>query len=65
MGEVISYSFSVQIFKNESGLYSYGVFQEVESDTSNELQLLESGEADTLAEAAETVGRSIKTLFAV
>lgn len=65
MEEVISYSFSVQIFKNESGLYSYGVFQEVESDTSNELQLLESGEADTLAEAAETVGRSIKTLFAV
>lgn len=65
MEEVISYSFSVQIFKNESGLYSYGVFQEVESDTSNELQLLESGEADTLPEAAETVGRSIKTLFAV
>ncbi|WMI33874.1 hypothetical protein SEA_PATELGO_191 [Streptomyces phage Patelgo] len=65
MEEIVSYSFAVDIYKNESGTYTYGVFQELESDDDDELQLLESGEADTLAEAAEIAGRSIKTLFTV
>ena len=65
MEEIVSYSFAVDIYKNESGTYTYGVFQEIESDEDDELQLLETGEADTLAEAAEIAGRSIKTLFAV
>jgi predicted HTH domain antitoxin len=66
MEEIVSYSFAVQIYKNDSGTYTYGVFQELESETEElELQLLEAGEADTLAEAAEIAGRSIKTLFVV
>lgn len=63
--EIVSYSFAVQIFKNEDDKFNYGVFQELESDDDDELQLLETGEADTLAEAAEMVGSSIKTLFSV
>lgn len=54
-----SYSFAVEIFKNGDDKFSYGIFHEV----NDELQLLESGEADTLIEAAETAGRSMKTLF--
>jgi hypothetical protein len=63
--EIISYSFAVQIFKNDADKFSYGVFQELESETEDDLQLLETGEADTLAEAAEMVGSSLKTLFSV
>jgi len=63
--DIVTYSFSVQIFKNEDGRFHYGVFQEIESDTEDELQLLETGGADTLAEAAEMVGNSLKTLFSV
>lgn len=61
--EVVCYSFAVQIFKNEEGRFHYGVFQEIESEDEDELQLLETGGADTLAEAAEMVGKSLKTLF--
>jgi hypothetical protein len=61
--EIVSYSFAVQIFKNEEGKFHYGVFQEIESEDEDDLQLLETGGADTLAEAAEMVGKSIKTLF--
>lgn len=63
MEETVSYSFAVQIYRNESGTYTYGVFQEVESEEEDDLQLLEVGEADTINEAAEMVGRSLKTLF--
>lgn len=63
--DIVSYSFAVQIFRNEDDRFNYGVFQELESDTEDELQLLETGEADTLLEAAEMVGNSIKTLFSV
>lgn len=59
------YSFAVQIFKNEDGTFNYGVFQEIESDTEDELQLLETGGADTLAETADMVGKSLRTLFSV
>jgi len=63
--EIISYSFAVQIYKNDSGTYTYGVFQEIESETDVELQLLEAGETDTIEQAAEMAGTSIKTLFVV
>lgn len=63
MEETVSYSFSVQIYRNESGTYTYGVFQEIETEEEDDLQLLEAGEADTINEAAELVGRSLKTLF--
>ena len=67
MDEVISYSFAVDISKNEDGKYVYGVFQEFvgEDMDDTDLELLESGEADTLKEAADMAGRSIKTLFSV
>lgn len=66
MEEVISYSFAVEIFKTEEGKFGYGVFQEFESDDDERnLQLLETGGADTLVEAAEIASRSIKTLFTV
>ncbi len=64
MEEIVSYSFSVEISRSEDG-YAYSVIQQIESLEEDELQLLESGEADTLAEAAEMAGRSIKTLFTV
>lgn len=63
MEETVSYSFAVQIYRNDSGTYTYGVFQEIESEDEDDLQLLEVGEADTINEAAEMVGRSLKTLF--
>jgi len=63
--EITTYSFAVQIVKNEDNKFNYGVFQEIESETEDELQLLETGEADSLAEAAEMVGHSLKTLFSV
>lgn len=63
MEETVSYSFAVQIYRNESGTYTYGVFQEIESEDEDDLQLLEVGEADTINEAAEMVGKSLKTLF--
>ena len=63
--EILSYSFAVDIYLTESGAYAYGVFQEIESDTEDDLQLLETGEADTLAEAAEMASKSIRTLFSV
>lgn len=63
--DIVTYSFAVQIFKNEEGRFHYAVVQEIESDTEDELQLLETGGADTLFEAAEMVGNSLKTLFSV
>lgn len=63
MEETVSYSFSVQIDRNDSGTYNYAVFQEVQTEDDDDLQLLESGEADTIDEATELVGSSLKTLF--
>jgi hypothetical protein len=63
--EIISCSFAVQIYRNDSGTYTYGVFQEIESETEDDLQLLEAGEAGTIEAAAEMAGNSIKTLFVV
>jgi len=63
MEETVSYSFAVQIYRNDAGTYTYGVFQEIESEEEDDLQLLEVGEADTINEAAEMVGKSLKTLF--
>lgn len=66
MSEVISYSFAVDIYKNDNGGYTYGVFQEIEADDDDfDLELLETGEADTLQEAATMASKSIKTLFNV
>jgi hypothetical protein len=67
MSEVESYCFDVQIFKNEHGKYEYAVSQEFETDDMSEpdWQLLESGEGDTLEEAAQMAGNSIRTLFNV
>lgn len=69
MDEVVAYSFAVDIYKNEEGKFAYGVFQELigseDSEDDYGLELLESGEADTLKEAADMAGRSIKTLFNV
>jgi hypothetical protein len=65
MEEIVSYSFAVDIYKTDAGTYAYGVFQELESETEDDLQLLETGEADTLAEAADMASKSIRTLFSV
>jgi hypothetical protein len=65
--EITAYSFSVEIFKTEDGKFGYGVFQDFESEDKDELnlQLLETGGADTLVEAATMASDSIKTLFVV
>lgn len=65
MDEVISYSFAVDIYRNDNGTFTYGVFQEIESEDDDDLVLLETGEADTLKEAADMAGKSINTLFSV
>lgn len=62
--EVTAYSFGIDIYRDEDGQYQYGVFQEFDTEDEEEsLQLLESGGAATLAEAAEMAGNSIRTLF--
>jgi hypothetical protein len=63
MNEVGSYCFDVQIYVNEFGKYEYGVSQEFEIDGEESWELLESGSADTLAEAATMASNSIRTLF--
>ncbi len=67
MAEIDAFCFDVQIFRNENGNFEYAVSQEFETDDLSEPEwtLLESGEGDTLAEAAKMAGNSIRTLFNV
>jgi hypothetical protein len=67
MSEVEGFFFTVEVFKNEFGKFEYAVSQEIETDDESEpeWQLLESGEGDTLEEAAYMASNSIRTLFVV
>lgn len=65
MEEIEAYSFDIHIFKNEDNQYEYSVSQEFETDDDMNWELLESGEASTLEEAARTAAHSIRTLFTV
>jgi len=57
------YEFNVQIWKDEESKWSFGICQEFESEGSDDFEPLESGQADTLEEAARLAGDAIRRVF--
>ena len=62
-----SYEFVVSVNLRDNGKFEYAIMQEFyEGDCGDpDWELLESGEADTLEEAADMAGKSIRSLFVV
>lgn len=57
------YEFNVQIWKDEERKWSFGICQEFESEGSDDFEPLESGQADTLEDAAHLAGDAIRRVF--
>jgi hypothetical protein len=60
------YCFDVQLYDTEGGMVGYQISQEfVDDNGETEWQLLESGEAATMPDAAILASNSINRLFTV